>query len=411
MHSCFVDVPAYAAHQQAIGSYFFDRDVDTSIPLLEKADVLASFPSAYMTDVLRNALENGEVEYAATSGSTSDRLQLVRPRNWWIPEFERGYNCNSAMYGFSMHTHRKASLTTAVCSGNTCFLNEPEYHERIAGNTLYLNTTIDPNTWTRDDVLRIDDELHKFSPALLEVDPVYLAIFLRKRHEMGLAEKPYQPAFITASFEFMTAAVRAFIESEYECPVFSLFGSTELGVLFVQEADGGLRRCPRFNILELHPVIEEKNIFELVVTSWKNELMPLLRYRSGDLVELHPLAPRTPKYFEHEPLSIRALHGRRLDACTTAQGELVTVAMLDEAVRLSGWSALQYQLEFAGPQLTVRYVDDAVNVASVGRHTAPDFLQDWFGAGHEIRFQKVKAIRPQASGKFSIVKQMSGRSV
>lgn len=401
MHTYFTPVPLYQQYNQVLPDYFTEAQTSTLIPLQEKKDIIAAFPKAYASAAFRQAVEDGHVEYANTSGSSSEKLQLIRRAGWWRQEFERGYKSNPDMAPFSMFKNRKASLTTAVCSGNTCFINNPSFAERIIDQTLYLNTRSDPNLWDEADIRRIDEELHRYAPELLEVDPVYLAIFLRRRAELGLCVALYKPHFITASFEYLTASTRTQIEAAYSCPVFSLYGSTELGVLFIEDATGALRRCAEGSVLELRQVIADRHIFELVVTSWKNDLMPLLRYRTGDLVELHPHDAQRRKYLEHQPLVIKALHGRLSDAVTADDGTLLSVAMIDLAVQRSGLNPLQYQLLFDGARLNFRYVPALGTPAPLVR---PDFLDTWFAQRYQIAFQAQIAIRPEASGKFSIVK-------
>ena len=405
MQANFAEMPFYSAHEAAIRHFLSTRDAAAQLPTLDKSDLIAAFPRHFMTPGLQEALRRQEAEYATTSGTTSDRLQLIRRKGWWVDEFERGYRYCPLLDGFSMRTDKKASLTTAICSANTCYLDNPPFEERISGTTLYLNATPNPNTWTREDILRIGDELHRHAPRLLEVDPVYLAIYLARRAEFGVADALYRPRAITASYELLTAPVRAYLESAFGCPVIGMYGSTELGVLFIQDAGGVFRRCPERSVCELLPVIPGENIHELVVTSWKNELMPLLRYRTGDLVETFAGVPLQPRSLEHEPLPVKALHGRARDVLACDDGSRVTAGMIDRALAAMDWPGLQYQLEFAPGRLTFRYTPHPARAQAPGA-APPPFLQAWFGASRSVAAEAVREIHPESSGKFATVRHV-----
>ena len=359
-----------------------------------------------MTRTLQDALRLQDVEYATTSGTTSDRLQVIRPQGWWTDEFERGYRYCPLLADFSMQSHPKASLTTAICSATACFLDNPGDEERRVGRTLHLNTRPNPNTWTREDIVRIGEELHRHAPRLLEVDPVYLAIYLKKRADWAVADTLYRPQVITCSYELLTARVRAHLESAFDCPVLGLYGSTELGVLFVEDGLGTYRRCPERSVIELLPVIPDRQVYELVVTSWKNELMPLLRYRTGDLVELSIDAAPQRRYLEHDALPLKALHGRARDVLLCDDGSFVSAAMVDQAIAQSDWTGLLYQLEFSPGRLVFRYT---VHPAQ-GDEPAlqlPPVLRPWFGRHVTVSAERVDEIHPEASGKFTTIRHVA----
>lgn len=394
---------------QYLEHYFSNDSYYSAIPMLEKKEIVKAFPHSYMTELVKQAINEGKIEYASTSGTSSEKLMLMRPSDWWKDEFQRGYNYCPTMAGYSMYKHRKACLSTAVCSGNTCFMSNPTYEERIIGNTLYLNSRADPNLWTQDDIRRIGEEMCIYGGELLEVDPVYLAIFLRMREQYGIDDELFQPKYITCSYELITQAHRDYIQSFYHCPVLSLFGSTELGVLFIQDELGAFHRCPERSIVELVPLDGRKHLYELVVTSWKNEYMPLLRYRTNDVVEIAQedeggdRQDKKLKFMEHESLKIEKLHGRKNDAFYTTKGELVTIGMLDQEVSRCVHVPWQYQLEINTDRITFRYLFIEPTDSAFHAEENFAFLRIWFPETTPIDFIAVESLRNEGSGKFRLV--------
>lgn len=402
MSADYFNVPLY----QHLAKYiegFFDKGDPGTIPLLRKQDIVAGFPENFMTDALRLGIKAAGVEFATTSGS-SQTLQIIRHKGWWAREFECAYQWVDDLAGYSIEHDKKAVLTTAACSAASCFLDNPDYQERIHNGVLSLNTHLDPTCWTVTDIKRIDSELRSFAPGLLEVDPTYLAIFLAKRAEYNLEEALYIPRYIVASYEFMTANVRRLIENTYRRPVLSMYGSTELGVLFMQNCAGTFVRCGHKTVIELKPYLPLRNIVELVVTSWKNPLMPLLRYATGDLVEVAGGDCSGYLYEAAQDIPLLKLHGRVKDVIITAEGDIKTIADIDDLLSDSAPWVRQYQLSIAEASVTLFYVLD-LSSDKVDMTAVQYSLRRWFGSQRLVELRVVPSIAPELSGKFVIVKE------
>ena len=61
-------------------------------PILNKADIRDNFPNSWFTPEVKKAVELGDVEWVASSGTTSDRMQIMRPKNWRFEQLEKTYN-------------------------------------------------------------------------------------------------------------------------------------------------------------------------------------------------------------------------------------------------------------------------------------------------------------------------------
>ena len=80
MHNRFDPVPFYGECRSALAGFFDTRDESIGLPFLDKPALIAAFPRHFMTRTLQDALRLQDVEYATTSGTTSDRLQVIRPQ-------------------------------------------------------------------------------------------------------------------------------------------------------------------------------------------------------------------------------------------------------------------------------------------------------------------------------------------
>ena len=57
---------------------------------LVKKDIVDNFPNNF--GITEN--ENDNIEYATTSGTTSNRMEIIRPKGWWQEEYKRTYKNN-----------------------------------------------------------------------------------------------------------------------------------------------------------------------------------------------------------------------------------------------------------------------------------------------------------------------------
>ena len=83
------------------------------------------------------------------------------------------------------------------------------------------------------DIERICYEIELFKPLYIDVDPIYLSILLNKISDYGINFQ-YTPQAISLSYEYCTKNIRKFIESHIKCPIFNLYGSTEIGYILCE---------------------------------------------------------------------------------------------------------------------------------------------------------------------------------
>lgn len=379
--------------------------------LLTKKRVAQNFPSNWVTPSVSQAMKDKQLEFTTTSGTTSDRMQIMRKKGWWRGEYERTSRFNPFLNRAWLSQSKKAILTTAVCSNTACYLDTPSFENRIIGNTLYLNATFDPNAWTKKDIERICDELAMFQPVHLDADPIYLAIFLKKRVQYGLAQELYQPQFMTLSYEFVPKSCRELIQEFFPIPTFNLYGSTEVGYLFCECESGHLHWCSDGSQLEFVPVDAERGLAKLIVSSVKNETMPFLNYEIGDLVFVaNPLA--SPKDGSGEKpcevssdVPIAKLAGRLKDALFDQR--VIPVSEVDDCVSSASEKFIVYRLDvLTRERMTLRYVllrDQ--ELSGEGQKRIAQSLKALFAREFEVVFKREASLSPAPSGKFALIKK------
>nr|WP_314488943.1 hypothetical protein [uncultured Pseudomonas sp.] len=399
MTNSHFDVPLYKDWLSQIAS-FLRGGGGSTLPFLKKSDLIQAMPHGFMTLSLQHAVKQGKVEYANTSGSSS-MLTIIRPAGWWGVEFAAAYSSLPEMAGYQIASHRKAVLSTPVCSASSCRFDNPSFKERNTGGVLNLNMHPDPNQWTLKDIERIDRELHEFAPSLLEVNPSYLAIFLKKRNHYGINRSLFNPKWITSSYELMTRRHQEIIEAAYSAPIMKMYGSTELGVLFIQNSQGKFLHHTQNHILELRPVFPLRRIYEIIVTSWKNPFMPLLRYSTGDLVQVEAEQDTRGTFTDKHPLIIERLHGRLSDMVKLSNGEILTATELDDKVFRSLPTAFQYEYHRCRNNMS-----DCIHAVSISHDGSVDPTQGnipdtiSIQPGYAIPIKWVHSLAPQVSGKF-----------
>ena len=87
---------------------------------LVKKDIVDNFPNNF--GITEN--ENENIEYATTSGTTSNRMEIIRPKGWWKEEYKRTYKNNPLLKEYLEKKYNKAIFTTAQCSNLMCFMDK-----------------------------------------------------------------------------------------------------------------------------------------------------------------------------------------------------------------------------------------------------------------------------------------------
>jgi len=266
-----------------------------------------------------------------------------------------------------------------------CFSNFMPKSERTLGATLFVNQARIPFLLTDDELARMADEVAEWAPQFLDLDPVHGMWFARFCERRGRRFPSVK--FIMCSYEFVSVVHRKILARVFGVPVFNLYGSTEAGHLLIENEAGEMRGCEENVFYEIINA-DENGVGELVVTTLTNEIMPLLRYRVGDLVQ------RAGENF--------LVHGRVRDGLQRSDGRRVTTLEVDRCFEsVAGIAHYQLRQTEAGV-CDLQFISDAVPAEAGDLNRLTARLAGLLGLKNKIRAAAVEKLPPQTSGKFRL---------
>ena len=370
-----------------------DRQGFARWPLVTKRELREDFPRNFLSsdEVLESLLARELVELEHTSGTSEERTPVLFRRGWW----DEQEKCVLRLNGFIarvLEKHpesRRATMTTPVCNGRSCPTAWRSQAQRTFGRTLFVNLARIPFLLTDAELARMAAEIADWSPQFLDVDPVHGARFALYCEERGLRFPSLQ--FVLCSYEFVSVVHRRVLERVFGVPVFNLYGSTETGHLLMEDERGDLKPSHENAFLEvLEP--DERNLGELVVTTLTNDLMPLVRYRIGDLVERRNL--------QHAATYV--VHGRSRDALRRRDGRLVTTWDVDQCFAgVAGVAHYQFR-QWANGNCSLRFVPvhAGPDAETLGRLTTR--LESLLRPPGPLQIEAKALLLPEHSGKFRL---------
>ena len=364
----------------------------SQLPLITKRELRKNFPNNFLRadQNLDALLASKSVELEHTSGTSDERTAVLFPRGWWNAQEERVLRQNRFIAAVldEFPNARRATVVPPICNGVVCFSNYMAKAQRTLGETLFVNQARIPFLLTDAELARMAEEVAEWSPQFLDLDPVHgvwFALFCERNKIKFPSLK-----FIFCSYEFVSVVHRKIIERVFGVPVFNLYGATETGHLLLENARGEMRGCDENIFYEIINA-DENGVGELVVTTLTNEIMPLLRYRTGDLMQ------RAGKnYF---------VHGRARDALRHRDGRRVTTLEVDCCFEnVSGMA--HYQLRQAeNGDCDLQFISDAVAVDVGDLNRLTGRIGKLLGLENQIRAEAVEKLPPQPSGKFRLTYQ------
>jgi phenylacetate-CoA ligase len=363
------------------------------LPVIGKAELRRNFPHNFLPpdQSLDQLLEDKLVEMEHSSGTSEDRTAVLFGRGWWDEQEARVLRLNSFVAGVldEFPEARRVTIVPPVCNGLVCFSNYNALSARIAGRTLLANQARIPFLLTESELARMARETTDWAPQFLDLDPVQGAWFALYCERRGIRFPSVK--FILCSYEFVSVVHRRILERVFGVPLFNLYGSTETGHLLMENEGGEMKPAPDAVHYEVIAP-DELGVGDMVVTTLTNDIMPLLRYRVGDLVEASE-RPDGTNYL---------VHGRARDALRRADGRRVTTLEVDRCFAgLAGM--VHYQLRQAGDgQFGLQWIADGTGPALAELAELRARLEALLQPAAPISFEQVTLLPPTPSGKFRL---------
>jgi phenylacetate-coenzyme A ligase PaaK-like adenylate-forming protein len=385
----WLERPLYQRHAPTRGETALDQ-----LPFVTKHDLRTNFPHNFIAPgepTLDELLAANAAELEYTSGTSEERVPVLLPRGWWDAQEERALRLNSVVGRIldECPAPRRGTLTTPVCNGQQCPSKWMPRAQRTFGRTLFLNHARIPFLLPEEELAQMADDIAHWEPQLLDLDPVHGAWFALYCERKGIRFPSLR--FILCSYEFVSVVHRRIIERVFGVPTLNLYGATESGHLLMESDNGEMlasRETAHFEIIEP----DERGIGPLVVTSLSNHLMPLVRYRIGDLVSQREEVGQT----------LFCVHGRVRDALHAADGRRVTTWDVDQCFR-DTTGLVHYQLrQDEHGRCALRYIPEDMNAAAPSLTEVCTRLQALLDQREPIAIERVDTIVPSQSGKFRL---------
>lgn len=376
-----------------------------ALPFMTKSDLRRHFPQGFLrtSDSFAALVASKTVEVVRTSGTSSERLQILWETDWWERQELAALCTNPVIQPHMNDAYREAVLTTPLCSESVCKTGPATMEERRIDNLLFLNTQHDPSRWGRADLNRMADELHAFQPVAIEADPVYLAALARYIREYGCSIPSVRWVILT--YELVSSIDKALIQSHFNCPVFEFYGLTEAGVFFLECPQGRHHFCGTDSVVEVLRPPDSRlpaHMGELLVTTWGNRMAPLLRYRTGDLAAVDP----APCACGKPGPTVSSFEGRIRDLLERPDGLVLTPRQVDTALfgteRLVQYQCVQEKTE----SVRIDYVVPRSTGEGEGESGGEEIrsrLRFLLGSRTEVRASMVPFVAPEPSGKYRTV--------
>jgi phenylacetate-CoA ligase len=312
-------------------------------------------------------------------------------RGWWNAQEARVLRLNRivAQVLDDNPLARRATIVPPICNGLVCFSNYASKSARTVDTTLFVNQARIPFLLAEADLARMAGEILEWSPQFLDLDPVHGAWFALYCERNDIAFPSVK--FILCSYEFMSTVHRRILQRVFRVPVLNLYGSTETGHLLMENEHGEMKASFE-NVF--YEVVEPdaRGIGDLVVTTLTNEVMPLVRYRIGDLVE------RCERPYATEYL----IHGRARDTLLRHDGQRVTTLEVDRCFADTD-GIMHYQLRQSETgDCHLQFIPDREQPTADTLHHVTARLEDLLQLERPVTTEPVKMLPPLPSGKFRL---------
>jgi len=164
--------------------------------------------------------------------------------------------------------------------------SESPWRRNLAGNELRMSGYHLSARTVRAYVERI----RRFRPEALFAYPSSASILAALVRDSGLR---LDVPLVFTSAETLFPAQRRLIEETFGARVFDHYGMTEAAVAIQECERGTYHLIPEYGITELLPVRDDPSgeLREVIATGLINKSMPLLRYRTGDVVRIQEGRP------------------------------------------------------------------------------------------------------------------------
>lgn len=253
------------------------REVLSFFPIVEKTTLKENIEAFTSDDPTLKT-----VGYSSTSGTTGMPLKV--PVDQFTEQISQAYL--RRFYDWMGLPEKFRSIRfsgNVIVSGNQ--IRPPFWVENKIRNQLFMSTYHISETTMPFYIQKIED----YKPSLLDGYPSAIGFIANYIRRNGI-KLSFFPKAVATTAETLEDHVRADIETAFNCKVFNQYGSAEGAPLITECPEGSLHINPETGIIEFMNAegnnAQAGEIAEMVITSFRNRKLPLIRYRIGDIAVL-----------------------------------------------------------------------------------------------------------------------------
>jgi phenylacetate-CoA ligase len=240
--------------------------------------------------------------------------------------------------------------------------------------------------------------LNKHRPEVILAYPNMLAVLAEYARDHNIPLHPVPKVVVTA--EAVYDWQRGLFKEVFGATTYERYGAREMGTLAAEvNCHRGLHIFEPSYIIE---VVDQNGLAvvpgemgELVITDLCNHAMPLIRYRTGDMVALDESLCGCGCTWRR----ISKVTGRILDLVTRADGSRVAGQMILDIVRDVKLKCRIQVRQTSVNNFIIRHLETD-NISNDIRNRISESFKTYLGAGITVEYEKVKELTYDKSGKY-----------
>lgn len=253
-----------------------------------------------------------------------------------------------------------------------------------------------------------EENMHKYTEIINTRKPKVIEAYVESLYELALFIKRknleiFSPSGIIATAGTLYPEMKDFIEEVFKCEVLNRYGSREAGDMCCSCKEGkGLHQNIFNHYIE---ILDDKmracgpgDMGYIYVTVLHNRIMPLIRYKIGDLAMAD--ADEMCSCGRGLPL-LKEIRGRETEHFINSRGELIYAGYFRKLLYGLSW-VRKYKIVQKNFDRIIYYVvrEDGISVKKDELERIKSKAAKALGEGGRIEVEFVKKLAPQNSGKF-----------